>query len=382
VVHDTTEIAFKRSLPSEDMGHIKGGQRGFFLHVSLVIEEGAEGLPLGLVDCEIYHRPARDKSVVKNAKSRLSDPNNESLRWHRGVMCSGQMLSEQVDVVHVMDREADDYKLFARMEEGGESFVIRQGHNRLLDAQQPDAPLKLFELLHSIPSTASREVVLSKRAKALFKKNQKIHPPRDRRMAKLDIRFADVALRRPDSASKADPSCLGLQVVHVFEREPPVGQPAIDWKLLTNLPVTCAEEALKIVDIYRQRWTVEEYFKALKTGTNLYSRQMESVHAIHNVVALAMPLAWRLLVLRAHSRRHPTLPATKVLTELQLEVLRKTGRVELPKTPTLLDVSYAIAALAGHLKRNGPPGWLLLADGLYRLTESERVWRISRSLRQ
>ena len=173
---------------------------------------------------------------------------------------------------------------------------------------------------------------------------------------------------------------LVLRVVHVFEPDPPEGQPPVDWKLLTTLPVNTSEEALAVVDIYRQRWVIEEYFKSLKTGTNLLRRQMESVHALENVIAWSMPLAWRLLVLRAFSRRHPDLPATLLFNDVQLEVLAKLGRRKLSSTPTMMEAAYAIAALAGHLKRNGPPGWQLLARGLQKLLDMEKTWRMARAL--
>ena len=43
-----------------------------------------------------------------------------------------------------------------------------------------------------------------------------------------------------------------------------------------------------------------------------------------------------------------------------------------------VEVAYrgdeAVARLAGHLKRNGPPGWLLLAKGYWELLVLERGW--------
>ena len=61
MVHDTTEVAPKRSKPPEDMGYIKGGQRGVLLQASLVVEEEFPSLPLGLLSYEFYHRPAPSK---------------------------------------------------------------------------------------------------------------------------------------------------------------------------------------------------------------------------------------------------------------------------------------------------------------------------------
>jgi hypothetical protein len=37
-----------------------------------------------------------------------------------------------------------------------------------------------------------------------------------------------------------------------------------------------------------------------------------------------------------------------------------------------------IAGLGGHIKNNGPPGWLLLGRGLTRFFETEIGWRLTR----
>jgi hypothetical protein len=51
----------------------------------------------------------------------------------------------------------------------------------------------------------------------------------------------------------------------------------------------------------------------------------------------------------------------------------------LPQDPTLADVAYAIARLGGHLKRNGPPGWLTLQRGFEHLLilEEGAIWAMS-----
>ena len=39
----------------------------------------------------------------------------------------------------------------------------------------------------------------------------------------------------------------------------------VDWLLLTSEPIDTDEQILEVVDIYRARWLIEEYFSALKT---------------------------------------------------------------------------------------------------------------------
>jgi hypothetical protein len=47
----------------------------------------------------------------------------------------------------------------------------------------------------------------------------------------------------------------------------------------------------------------------------------------------------------------------------------------LPARPTVRDAMLAVAALGGHLKNNGDPGWLVLGRGLYDLLLLELGWR-------
>ena len=47
----------------------------------------------------------------------------------------------------------------------------------------------------------------------------------------------------------------------------------------------------------------------------------------------------------------------------------------LPARPTVRDAMLAIAALGGHVKNNGDPGWLVLGRGLHDLLLLELGWR-------
>jgi DDE family transposase len=72
---------------------------------------------------------------------------------------------------------------------------------------------------------------------------------------------------------------LTLNVVRVWEPKPPRGAPAVCWMLYTSEPIDTAEQLLTIVDQYRSRWVIEEFFKALKTGCAFEKRQLESYRA-------------------------------------------------------------------------------------------------------
>ena len=138
------------------------------------------------------------------------------------------------------------------------------------------------------------------------------------------------------------------------------------------------EDVERIVDIYRARWLIEEYFKALKTGCAIEKRQLESKHALLNALALFIPIAWRLMRLRTLARDQDTAPATSALTVTQVEVLVATSRKKLPPQPTVREALMALAALGGHIKNNGEPGWLILGRVYDKLLTMETAWLAAR----
>ena len=73
------------------------------------------------------------------------------------------------------------------------------------------------------------------------------------------------------------------------------------------------------------------------------------------------PIAWHLLVLRRLGRDDSPLPATDVLSALQLRILRR--KTNLKETATIRQAMLAVAQLGGHIKNNGDPGWIVLGRG-------------------
>ena len=167
-------------------------------------------------------------------------------------------------------------------------------------------------------------------------------------------------------------------MIHVFEGRPPRGEPAVEWFLLTNLPVDTADALAFAVDCYRGRWTIEEFFKALKTGCQYERRQLESAESLLNALAIFAPIAWRLLLLRHLARSDQRAPATAALTPTQIDVLRAIAKRPMRARPSVRDAMRAVATLGGHIKSNGDPGWLVLGRGMHDLLLLELGWRARR----
>lgn len=368
VAHDTTEFNFGQT-GRQDLGRVGQGKSfGFYGHFALAVSRDEERRALGVVGIAIHERDGT-KGIRNNTKKQ-TDPQNEGLRWGRSV---AHVAAALPDAIHVMDREADSYALMAELTETGRRFVIRMAQATRKLAQGDG--LRVADALEQARTLASREVPICGRKASKMPSYRKYHPPRVARTAKLEISSERVVLVRPGSASLCRVKELSLNVVRVFEPSPPPEEPAVEWRLWTTEPVETPEQVLAVVDAYGCRWVIEEYFKALKTGCAIEKRQLESTHALVNAVAVFAPIAWRLLLLRTLARQDPGTLATAILTESQLVclrfLLRRRKRPDLPPIPTFADALLGIAAVGGHLKSNGSPGWAVLGRGYDQLLVME-----------
>jgi hypothetical protein len=59
---------------------------------------------------------------------------------------------------------------------------------------------------------------------------------------------------------------LILTVIYAQERGTPQDREKIDWKLITDLPVSSRTEAVQKLDWYALRWKIEIFHKILKSG--------------------------------------------------------------------------------------------------------------------
>lgn len=359
VVSDTTEVTLAGDKRGEALGRLQGRRRGFLAHMALAVSAQGNRAPLGVLGLETIVRDDEPKKDRNHRQSKRS-LDRESLRWGSLVSETEELL-EGVEAIHVMDREADMFELLSQLIADKRRFVIRAAYDRTTEEG------KLFDAIVGAPTVLERDVHLSARQKRLPGKGRG-HPARDKRTAKLSISSKRLALERPKRLGDEFPERLEVNLVNVFEAAPPDGNPPVQWLLTTSEPVETPEQIAAVVDAYRARWLIEEYFKALKTGCAYEGRQLRSIRTLTNALGLLVPIAWRLLLLRTLEREAPSTAAVAVFDPLVLEALAVKLREirepkPLPPDPTIADVFRGIARLGGHHKSNGPPGWQLLWYG-------------------
>jgi len=67
--------------------------------------------------------------------------------------------------------------------------------------------------------------------------------------------------------------------------------------------------------------------------------------------------------------------ARAVVNDVQLALLRSLKPKHFGTNPTAADALAAVAELGGHIRHNGPPGWLVLGRGWKHLRELEKGYR-------
>lgn len=378
VVHDTTELGF----PGESrrkLGRLAGKDPGFFAHVALAVTADGSQRPLGILGTHTWRRTdpqsttRRADGKPKTGGDYHKQTDKESVRWFRLIdECEARLAG--VQVIHVADREADAFRLMREALDHQMRFVFRMAHDRVLLDEDDERFGKVSEVLSDCRDVFELQVPLSRRAAKPMP--SATEGPREARMAKLAVRGTKTRIAPPHY----DRTSVGLDVnlVYVREVDPPVDVEPVAWVLITTEPIDTPSRLREVVAMYRTRWLIEELFKALKTGCAFEKRQLESYQTLSNALAIFLPIAWHLLLLRHHARQTPDEPAECVLSPVQIAVLH--ARLpHLPPSLSAADALRAVAYLGGHFIKR-PPGWLVLGRGLEKLLDLEAGWRLAREM--
>ncbi len=368
VAHDSTELRF--STARDGLGRISNDTtHGFIGHFALAV--GAKNrAPLGVLGIEPVFREYGKRLSEHSERRPVQE--RESRRWLELVERVDAAVSDRATVVHVMDREADGYELLAGLCSGKHRFIVRLNFDRAVDTTI--GRRRISDVIRRSRTLLTRDVNLSGRSPRPGDPPSRAtkHPYRRARSAELSISAVSVTIHRPSHVHASVPKTLSLNVVRVHEKNVGRGIEPVEWRLVTTEPIETTADVAAIVDGYRARWLIEEYFRALKQGCAYEKRQLETRHALLNALAIFAPIAWQLLALRQLSRDHAELPADRILSPLKLKLLQRHPDVRLRTQPTVRDAMLAIACLGGHIKNNGDPGWQVLGRGYEDLLLLER----------
>ena len=370
-IQDTSFIDYTSHPATEGLGLLSDeDHQGLIIHPTLAVS--VEGVALGLIDMQILDREAIG---VKNERKYKKTEDKESRKWlksYRATVRFEAQVGGLTHFVNVGDREGDIYDLFAEALKSKEEnahasdVLVRAAWDRRVEHEE--SYLWAFMKSQEVAGTVVIEVPR--------KANQAA------RQAHLSIRYAQVKIRPPAGRKKEEGlRTLVIWAVYAYEEHPPEGVEAISWMLLTSMPVGSFQEALEKVRWYTLRWTIEMYFKVLKSGCQIEERQLEAAHRLKSCLAMDSIIAWRILFLTMVGRKLPELTAAILFQDYEWKALycfiNKTSRLP-EEVPSLGDVIRQIGRLGGFLDRrsDGDPGSTCLWRGMWRLTDISATWKI------
>ena len=359
VVQDTSELALGgRRAQANGYGPVGkgGGVRGLLLHAALALEDGS-GAVLGLVDARIWNR---DKGAVTPRRSRAT-ADKESQRWLAVTAQASEVLSAARSVTVVSDQESDIYEHFARRAANAH-LIVRACQNRKIKPQ-PDVSALLFPFVDNLPEAGRFSVKIP------------AAPGRKERVAELAVRFSRVELCKPLHGAASDlPDTISLMLIDVREMSARHEGEPVHWRLLTTHAVTSSDQARRIVDLYRMRWTIEEFFRTLKTaGFDIEEADIGDPKVMIKFVAAATVAAVTIMQLvRARDGTTDQQLAEAfepddqpVLEALSSQLEGATSRQKNPHpNGSLAFAAWVIARLGGWTAYYGKPGPKVMRQGL------------------
>lgn len=389
-IQDTTYLVYTTHPATTGLGPLPGAKtegkapQGMLVHSVLAVSQ--QGVPLGLLHQHVWVRPPEEvvpadltkeqRKALQKAKRKQEDQRpieeKESYRWLSSVQAVEQHLTTQ-PVLVVGDREADIYELFVQPRRAGVELLVRASEDRLVFACER----KLWAAARAAPVMGTQEVALQ------------AGNGRPARRAQVQIRLSAQHIlapaNRPASASASSrPLAVQLRVILVEEPDPPDGQEALCWLLLTTLPIADLAGAQRCIQWYTLRWLIERYHFVLKSGCRIEQLQLETAERLQRALATFSVVAWRLLWLTYQARENPQESCETVLQPHEWQALQAavTKNAQVGDQPPCLQQAVRwIAQLGGFLARksDGEPGVQTLWRGLRRLEDLASMWLLLHS---
>ena len=330
-IQDTTTLNYSGLEATDGLVTLGGGGKGsngILVHAGLVAT--LAGRPLGLFELNATFRS--DKAGGK-------DDDKESVRWLQGLEHSGELAAAcpGTRVINVCDREGDFWSLLTAATLSGAALLSRASRSAQRQVVlEGGGKADLWDHVAAQPRLAKQALELpacgGKRA-------------RKKRTASIDIRSTEVMLAPPQDAAGAEP----IRMLAVSATETRRKKDPLHWLLLTTEGLAegesaaggtvadRAETAKDVIGWYVRRWTIELFFKAMKSGTRIKDRRLDHADDLRKCLVFDAVTACHVFDLERLAREAPGTPATDVVA------------------PEEIDVLHALLRAQGHPCARGPP---------------------------
>jgi Transposase DDE domain len=375
-IQDTSEFNFRTTESNQrGLGVIgKGVGRGILFHPMIAVDADT-GECLGLVGGSLWTRDeaaggktSRRQRKKQNRRRRFDQ--KETRHWIETPQAAKPVLAAAATVTMIADREADSYPFWALVPEANVHVLGRVYHDRKLveGGTLTTAP-------RSWPVLGTRRLTVREREE------------RPERKAVLELRAGTVTILRPqETRDPGLPDQLTLTLIELSEPNPPAGTEPVTWRLLTTHAAPDIAAAWQIVDWYRMRWVIEQFFRTLKKqGLQIEDSQLDTADRLLKLVAIAARAAVIIMQLTQARDGNSTLAAALVFSTAEIATLEAVNasycgpsRSNPHAYQSLPWASWIIARLGGWNGRPKarPPGPITFKHGLDTLQTMARGWAL------
>ena len=371
-IQDTSEIGFNTTgQRTRGLGEIgKGRSRGALLHAMLAVD-ATDGACLGLVGGAIWTRPGR--ITVAHSRRELAD--KESKRWLDTARHARTVLEQATSITVIADRESDIYEEFALRPPSVELVIRAQQDRNLAEGGSLD------RCLDGWPELGREAVELP------------AGPGRKARTAVFALRARRVRIKAPSRdgwavGSAPLPAEVALWLVEAREIDPPKDAEPVHWRLLTTHAAPDLAAARRIIGFYRQRWTIEQLFRVMKTkGFDIEASRVEEGGPFENLAVATLIASIQVLQMVHERDGAGHRPLTDVfdaadqpaMAAICADLEGKTERQKNPHPPNSLAwAAWICARLGGWTGYYGKPGPITIHRGRLQLMHMLYAWRLSR----
>jgi hypothetical protein len=332
---------------------------GLHLHSTIVV--GTNGIPLGVLKARTIPRKENSKKDKRLARD-IPIEEKKTFTWiehHRDIVeVAADMPNTRL--IDVCDREADFFELFDEQRRNPRvELLVRASHDRRIDPET-----KLFSGIRSTPVRSTLKVHVPRKSARPKKSKQKASPARKKRNTELEVRYMSFQMKPPRQLDDRKP--IDIWVVHALEKNPPEGNKAIEWFLLTTIKINSAEDAEQCLRWYCLRWQIEEWHRVLKSGCRIEDIAHKTAERLRRAIAINLVIAWKIMLMKHMSRDTPELPAEVLFSDTEILTLEAYAKKKGHPPPDSLGAAvYIVAKIGGYLGRKSdpPPGNQILWRG-------------------
>jgi hypothetical protein len=361
-------VGGRHVLAIQDTSALRVDEKGLGLSFHPVLAvDASEGTVLGLVDNFFLMREGGEK-----ARRKVRDfADKDSRRWLNGAESAAALSAAGAACVTVVeDREGDIYDCFAFKPATVEKLVRAAQDRCLTDGTslfaKAEAWVEQGRMAVDLPAA----------------------PGRKARRAELSLRFGKVGIMRPKNRKTSCdlPKAMSVTLVIGREIDPPEGEEAALWFLLTTHQVNDIADARRIIGFYRLRWTIEQLFRTMKTkGFAVEALRQEPDGPLEKLVTAILVAAVKVMQLVAEREGKARRPLSDVFDPGDTPVLERVcqsleGKTEKQKNPhpqgSLAYAAWVFARLGGWTGYYGKPGPIVMLRGLTQFHAIKHGWSL------